>query len=401
MRLPLLPVIILILLNLLVDSYIYGLCRRRFSSPLPARIQMWSAAALTVLLMVAVCLPRRGGDNTMLLTVMWMLFTYLSVYIGKYLFVILDLLGRLPRLFGRHRWRFMSGIGIVAGAALFVAMWWGALVNRFDTDTREITVAIPGLPSQFEGYRMVQISDLHTGTYGGSDSFIRKVAHEVNALKPDIILFTGDIVNSRSAEIDPHLQALALFHAPDGVYAILGNHDYGDYADWPSPAAKEESRAHLRDAIRSIGWHLLLNETRMLHRGNDSIALIGVENIGDPPFPVYGSLSAAYPTPADSIVKILLTHNPAHWVDSIAGHGDMNIPLTLSGHTHAMQMEVGGLSPAVLRYPTWGGLYADTDSARQLYVNIGLGTVGFPARIGATPEITVITLTNKDSQAQH
>ena len=141
-----------------------------------------------------------------------------------------------------------------------------------------------------------------------------------------------------------------------------------------------------------MGWRLLLNETVMLRNNGDSLALIGVENIGDPPFKVYGSLDRAYPNHSDSVAKILLTHNPAHWVDSISDHDNVRVPLSLSGHTHAMQMEILGWSPAKYRYPTWGGMYSDSDKKHQLYVNIGSGTVGFPSRIGATPEITLITL---------
>ena len=142
-----------------------------------------------------------------------------------------------------------------------------------------------------------------------------------------------------------------------------------------------------------MGWQLLNNESRTLRRGNDSIVVIGVENIGDPPFPVYGDLDAAYPGDLDDpSFKILMSHNPAHWVEDIKDSPDKNIALTLAGHTHAMQVELFGLSPAAFRYDTWVGMYADTDSAHRLYVNIGLGEVGIPARIGATPEITQITL---------
>jgi predicted MPP superfamily phosphohydrolase len=176
-----------------------------------------------------------------------------------------------------------------------------------------------------------------------------------------------------------------------GVYAILGNHDYGDYGVWDSPQAKANNMNELYNCYAKTGIQLLLNETTWLHRGNDSIALIGVENIGDPPFKIYGSLPKAYPALADNNTKILLTHNPQHWVDSIKGHNDMNIALTLAGHTHAMQIEIAGISPAAWRYETWGGLYADTNK-RQLYVNIGAGAVGFPMRLGATPEITLFTL---------
>ena len=176
-----------------------------------------------------------------------------------------------------------------------------------------------------------------------------------------------------------------------GVYAILGNHDYGDYFNWPAPQIKQANMQLLYDLYKQTGIRLLRNETVWLRRGADSLALIGVENIGEPPFTTYGSLRRAYPNLSDSIPKVLLSHNPRHWTDSIATDPAANVALTLSGHTHAMQIEIGKWSPSAWRYDTWGGMYTD-DAHRQLYVNIGAGTVGMPMRIGATPEITVITL---------
>lgn len=252
----------------------------------------------------------------------------------------------------------------------------GCLINRYSHQIIEEDVYIENLPENFDDFRIVQISDLHTGTYGNDTTYLAKIVSLVNGLHPDVILFTGDIVNRHMAEIEPHIGILGKFKSPNGVYAILGNHDYGDYSDWESEDAKQKDFMALIAHIRKdMGWKLLLNETVMLRENGDSIALIGVENVGDPPFKTYGSLSRAYPTPGDSIVKILLTHNPAHWVDSIRDNRDVNIQLTLSGHTHAMQMEVGGISPAAIRYETWGGLYADTlkgSAHHQLYVNIGI-----------------------------
>ncbi len=395
MRIPILPGVILILVNLLVDSYIYRSLLKRFGSGKATRVQLWSSIVLWIVLVVAICLPRRSGDNAMLLTDMWILFSYLSIYFAKYMLALMMVVGKIPHLWGGRSWKPCLYIGLTLGAIVLAAMWGGALINRFRIDVKEVTVEIAGLPKEFDGYKILQFSDFHTGTYGDSNTFINKVAERINALDADAVVFTGDIVNARSSEIDPHVSSLARIKARDGVYAIFGNHDYGDYADWPSEEVKAASRKHLRDAIGSMGWRLLLNETAMVRRGNDSIAIIGVENIGDRPFPIYGSFAAAYPTPGDAVTKILLTHNPAHWVDSIAENGDVNVPLTLSGHTHAMQVELFGWSPAVWRYPTWGGLYSDKDSKHNLYVNIGLGTVGFPSRIGATPELTVITLRSK------
>ncbi len=327
---------------------------------------------------------------------MWMLFGYMTVYGAKLVFVVFDLISSVPRLWRGSRMRWLGCAGAIASILTFAAMWWGALINRYSHQIVEENIYIENLPDGFDGFRIVQISDLHTGTYGGDTTYLAKIVSIVNGLRPDVILFTGDIVNRHMAEIEPHLETLRHFDSPAGVYAVLGNHDYGDYSDWESEEAKQADFQTLIRHIRAdLGWKLLLNESAMLCAGGDSIALIGVENVGDPPFKTYGSLSRAYPTPGDSLVKILMTHNPAHWVDSIRNHHDVNIALTLSGHTHAMQMEVAGISPAALRYETWGGLYKDSIKGRnqhQLYVNIGIGTVGLPMRIGATPEITVLTL---------
>lgn len=190
----------------------------------------------------------------------------------------------------------------------------------------------------------------------------------------------------------PHLEPLSRLDADFGVYSILGNHDYGDYSTWESEAAKQADVDALVAAQRSIGWDVLLNEHRIIHCGPDSIALIGVENVGDPPFKIYGSLADSYPNLSDPLTKILLTHNPAHWNQEIENNDSAKVALTLSGHTHAMQMEILGYSPAVFRYSNWGGLYHDAKGKHPLYVNIGTGTVGLPMRLGATPEITVLKL---------
>lgn len=395
MRIALLTLFIILGFNLLVDSYIYVQTRRRCKSPLWSRLQLVTAVLLILLMVVGMALPARGVSSTLLLAKMWVLFTYMSVYIPKYIAIIFDLIASLPRLWKRRRIKWLTVSGIVVALAVFCSIWWGALINRNRTQVRELEVEIPNLPASFNGFRVAQISDLHLGTYGSDTTFVSHVVEEVNGLGADAILFTGDIVNRQSEEMIPFIPVLRQLHAPQGVYAILGNHDYGDYRNWPSPAEKAANMDELYSHYRSTGIDLLRNTHRWLRCAADSIALIGVENIGDPPFKIYGSLPASYPTLGDSIPKILLSHNPQHWVDSIAGNRSINIPLTLTGHTHAMQIEVGGLSPAILRYPTWGGLYTDRAGRSSMYVNIGLGTVGLPMRLGATPEITLITLRPK------
>lgn len=392
MRAPLFLLAILLAVTVMVDWYILHQSRRRCHNTLWSRLQLWSALLFDGVLLAAIIVPARSGDNDCLLWKMWLLFTFLSTFLPKAIATLFDLIASIPRLFGHKRIKAVTVAGIALAVALCAAMWWGALVNRYRIQIREVDIEIPDLPASFDGFRIVQFSDLHTGTFGNDTSFVSRLTDEINAIHADAIVFTGDIVNRMSAEFEPHAGVMSRLSAPAGVYAILGNHDYGDYMTWDTPDDKKKNMELLYSLFRKTGMRLLLNETIWLRNGNDSIALIGVENIGDPPFPVYGSLAKAYPTPSDSATKILLTHNPAHWVDSISGHPEINIPLTLSGHTHAMQVEVAGYSPAVFRYRTWGGLYADDDDTHRLYVNIGAGTVGYPMRIGATPEITVLTL---------
>ena len=258
---------------------------------------------------------------------------------------------------------------------------------------RQAEVPVVNLPESFDGMRIAHFSDLHIGTFGTDTAFVSLLVDSINGLQPDAIMFTGDIVNRRTDEIRPFVPVLRRLHAPMGVYAIMGNHDYGDYSYWPSAEAREKNLTDLYSAYDAMDIELLLNRTVWLRSAQgDSIAVIGVGNIGEPPFSAYGSLHEAYPHITDSATKILLTHNPRHWTDSIRPDATANVALTLSGHTHAMQMEIAGHSLSALRYDTWGGLYADPQGRRFIYVNIGGGTVGLPLRIGATPEITIITL---------
>lgn len=395
MRLPVIFLAILIILDLIVDGYIYVTIKRR--SPYSRRNTMLRfhviLSALFLLALVSlVFMPVRSGSDGVLRVVMWSLYAYLTVYIPKILWIVFDLVASIPLLFHHRRAGWLSSIGLLCGIAIFAAMWWGALINRFAIDVKEVDVTIKGLPQSFDGYRIAQFSDLHTGTFGNDTTFVNKLVTRINALHPDLIVFTGDIVNRNTSELKPFVPVLSKLKAPDGVISILGNHDYGDYTNWPSESAKKQNMELLYRLQKQMGWDLLRNESRDIFRANDSILIIGVENIGDPPFPVYGSLKKACANTSTPQTKILLSHNPAHWRDSIADHPGQKIDLTLAGHTHAMQIEIAGISPAVFRYPTWGGMYSDGTTSNRLYVNIGAGTVGLPMRIGATPEVTLFTL---------
>lgn len=397
MRIPLIIAIIALALNIGIDAYIARSIRRVFGKARRAVkahiiISVVAAAALAFL----ICLPKKEVSQAGLTVIMWALFGYLSIYAAKLTFIVCDSAGLLVRAILRRRNRaaVAAVVGCIAALSVFIALWWGALVTRYDIEVKPVSVAVSGLPDTFDGYTIAQISDLHVGSYGPDTTYVSRLVDSINALQPDIIVFTGDIVNRTTAELHPFVAPLSRLQAPDGVLSILGNHDYGDYYEWDSPQDKTDNMRLMHQLQQQMRWHLLDNETIMLHRGSDSLAVIGVQNVGDPPFPIYGSLSKAYPAISDAAVKVLLSHNPVHWTDSISNRPEVNVALTLSGHTHAMQIACGRFSPAALRYKTWGGLYTDS-LGRALYVNIGIGEVAFPARVGATPEITLITLHKK------
>lgn len=392
MRLPIVIIAAVFLLNSAIDFYIYRCLQRYFSSKIWQRVHLAVSVLTTVLLIAITCMPFRTGGEEVFRGILWMLFTFLSLFATKAIFVVFDLLSRIPAIFHKPTLRPLSTAGFLAAAAIFIAMWWGALFNRFNIDVNEVEITSPDVPAGFDGFTIAQISDLHVGTYGNDTTFLCNLTNEINALHPDLVVFTGDIVNRSTVELEPFVSTLSRIKAPYGIYSVLGNHDYGDYTEWSSKQAKAENLQQLKDLQQRMGWHLLNNANNALTAKGDTLMLIGVENIGDPPFPVYGSLAEAYPAGAcDRHAKVLLSHNPAHWDNDIQDSDSTNILLTLSGHTHAMQIEMLGISPAAMRYRHWGGLYTDK-KGQNLYVNIGTGTVGFPARVGATPEITLFTL---------
>ena len=428
MRLPLAAIIILFAASVLTDFYIWldirqGKSRNRWAWSNAYAI---SSIILWIFLGVTVALPRRDLDGG-IYAVMWMLTSYLSVYIPKFVYCIFSILGRIPLIFRGKRWLWMNYVGATIGIICFALVWHGILYTRTHPQHVNITLNSERLPDSFDGYRIVQISDLHLGTWNNNTGFISEFVTTINNMKPDLIVFTGDMVNQKSDEVKPFLNILSKLEAADGVYSVLGNHDYGDYVDWPSKSAKDENLEKLKEYQKEAGWKMLNNDHDFIVRSNgqkrDSIAIIGVENWGEPPFAQYGDLVSAYPNEKgkglrDKNFKILLTHNPEHWVRQV--RKNTNIDLSLSGHTHAWQMSLDAFgkrfSPSSFRYPTWGGFYTENGIGEiedfgnpvttgglersldhpSLYVNIGAGEVGMPFRIlDSNPEITIITLKKK------
>lgn len=392
MRLPLLMMIAVILISIGIDWLIY---RRLHRYKLATRVHVGVAVVSYILIVSVISVVLlKVNDDILFRGIMWTLYSYFALFISKLIVALFVLVGKIPLIWNAREWKLFLGIGVAFGIGFFCVMMWG-LVNRYRYQIVEQSIEFKNLPADFDGYRIVQFSDFHVGSYNDT-TYVSKIVDVINKQNADLIVFTGDIVNRRTDELLPYIRPLGRLNAPDGVFSILGNHDYGDYSAWKSDNDKVENMQLMYRLQQNMGWRLLLNETKFIYKGNDSIALIGVENVGDPPFKVYGDLHKAYPEIADQVFKILLTHNPAHWTQSIADNDSINVDLSLSGHTHAMQIafDICGyrFSPSVFRYDTWGGLYSDRDDRHKLYVNIGLGTVAIPARIGATPEITIITL---------
>ncbi len=289
---------------------------------------------------------------------------------------------------------FIQRTALILGATLLGGMMYG-FTNRYRYSIRRVKIKSPNLPAAFRGLKIVQVSDIHSGSFDSKEAVARGVKMVMDE-KPDIIFFTGDLVNNKSEEITPYIDIFSKFSAPYGVYSTLGNHDYGDYVQWPSREAKTENLDTLKKYHSEMGWRLLLNEHVVLEKGEDKIAVIGVENWGAKAgFPKYGKMADAYAgLPEKNIpYKILLSHDPSHW-DAQVRPEYPDVDLTLSGHTHGMQLgiEIPGFkwSPVQYVYKEWAGLYQEGN--QYLYVNRGFGFLGYPGRLGILPEITVIEL---------
>lgn len=287
---------------------------------------------------------------------------------------------------------FISRIGVLVAAVPFWAALNGITRGRFNFSVITKRIGFPNLPEAFEGMRIVQISDLHIGGFRGYYDRLAEAAEIVNMQNPDVVLFTGDLINNFASELDGFIELLGRINSRYGKFSVLGNHDYGDYFQWSSKEAKEKNMADLLEAKKKMGFKLLNNSSYILSKGDSKIALIGVENWGLPPFPQYGDLQKAMEGTVDSDFRILLSHDPTHWDEEVLFK--TGIELTLSGHTHGMQfgIERGNIkwSPIKRMYPRWAGLYKE--NGQYLYVNRGLGYTGFPGRVGMPPEITVIDL---------
>lgn len=398
---------------LLIDLYVFQAVLNVTKSLLPAwklaiRIGFWIP---TVLCLVAMFWWTFSDPYTISANLRnWLITGLFATYFSKLfgvLFLFVDDMQRLGRWAAQllskkeanpvageiiSRSQFLSQAALVASAIPFGTMVYGIMSGAHDYRIKKVSVSVPDLPTSFAGIRIAHVSDIHSGSFFNKTA-VKGGVEMVMQQKPDLIFFTGDLVNNEAVEVKDYIDIFNKLKAPLGVYSVTGNHDYGDYKSWKSKAEKEQNFRDLMEAHRLLGFDLLMNENRLLEVNGESIAILGIENWGAGRFAKYGKLDLAYAGSEEIPVKLLLSHDPSHWDAQVrANYPDIN--LMLSGHTHGFQfgVEIGDFkwSPSQYAYKQWAGLYTEGD--QHLYVNRGFGYLGYPGRIGMPPEITILEL---------
>lgn len=380
-----------ILSVLLTDAILWHQLKRylyRKRLFIPYFLQSAFFLAALFLFQYSVSRPRGAGDYFWIEKIMGIVILF---YLPKFFFILFNGIGLLfekaNRTFGRQLRRFALGLA----GFLFLFLLYSLTLGRYHYKIETVEVPIKNLPAAFYGFRIVQLADLHLGSFGKSYIGIERMVQEVNRLQPDIIVFTGDMVNNFADEMRPWISVMKTLQATYGKYAVTGNHDYGDYTSWSSLEAKQDNLRQFYRNMQAMGFRMLNNTHLPLVAEKDTLWLAGVENWGNPPFPRYGRLHEALDSIPPQQAVILLSHDPSHWRAEILNTATS---LTLSGHTHAMQMgiKIGKKtwSPARYLYSEYDGLYRE--GTQYLYVSRGQGYLGFPGRIGLRPVITELIL---------
>ena len=324
-------------------------------------------------------------------------FFYLTIFLTlinvfpKFILSIFYLFSLPFKLINIRYSKIISLSGSILSFGVLLVLIYSLFLGRKVIQTEKVKIEIPSLPSELSGLKIIQISDFHLGSFKNSN-FINNISEKINSLDPDLLLFTGDAVNNFAQEMDGFESALKKMKAQYGKFAILGNHDYGDYSKWKSVKEKQNNQLRIDRNLMDAGFILLRNDSKKIVYKNTPFYIIGVENWGKPPFPQYADINKAMENIPKDAFKILLSHDPQYWTKIIVP--ETNIPLTLSGHTHGGQFSIKlagfSFSPIYFIQKRWKGLYHEDN--QYLYVNTGIGCVGFPGRIDMNPEITVITL---------
>lgn len=372
--------LIIALLFILPDLYISIALMR--GAAWWAHLLLWTPSIVAFVILFSVRFSGLGALKMQLFIGLLLCFA-----LPQLLFSIFSILGKLIGLAWHPAANIGNGTGLCLASVLALAMLYGVIFGWKSMTVKQVELSFPSLPAEFDGYKIVHLSDLHVGTHGQHTAFLEKLVQRVNEQQADLIVFTGDLVNTSADEIKPFEQVLSQLQAPDGIMSVLGNHDYCLYGMGERPADPRDGAKQLIQDERHIGWNLLLNEHRLIQRNGAQIAIVGVENTGKPPFPEIGDLKAAMAGVPDSVFTILLSHDPSHWRMEVLPN--THIPLTLSGHTHAAQIKIGRWSPSQWLYSEWSGLY--TEGNQHLFISEGAGGT-VPFRLGTQPEIVVFTL---------
>ncbi len=382
--------IIILIVTILPDIYLdRRMLRRRTRYLWWQRVLWWLPCIILCAYTIFLASSRNfAPDNNTVLNVY--LFLVGFIIIPKFLYALCSMLGWLHCRFHHSHNNWGNLIGLILAVFIMYLVVYGSTLGFKKLEIRHIDFYSQDLPEAFEGYRIVHISDLHVGTYGNDTKPLERIVDSINAQKPDLIAFTGDLQNMQPKELYPFIPILSKMVANDGVYSVLGNHDYADYIK-ADDVVKVANERELMSRERQFGWDLLLNEHKVIQRDKkSSIVIAGMENDGRPPFPQKGDISKTLSDLKDGSFIIMLEHDPTAWRRTILPNS--KVQLTLSGHTHATQFKIFGWSPASLIYKEWGGLYFDDDRA----LNVSFGVGGFiPYRFGASNEIVVITLHKK------
>lgn len=400
-----LPLIIFTAIAFALEFYSFQAVRTITKNRFVKGIWLFMSIAVYIyFLYVIFTTPRSAGQTKEFQLAAGMMIT---VLLPK-LFIIVVLFGEdIARLFMKSisifssdtiqpiagRRKFISQLALGLAAIPFASFLYGIVQGRYNYKVLKYQLSFEDLPDAFDGFRITQISDIHSGSFTNKEK-IQYGADMINEQKSDLLLFTGDIVNNKAVEMDNWIDMFSALDAPYGKYSVLGNHDYGDYTTWPSEEAKKENFQSIKDLHPKMGFELLLNESRYIEKDGQKLALVGVENWGKGRFTKKGDLKKAAETISKEDFKILMSHDPSHWEEKVKAD-DFNYHLTLSGHTHGLQMgiEIPGWikwSPSKYVYKQWAGLYEEY--GRYINVNRGFGYHAFPGRVGIWPEITVIEL---------
>ncbi|MEP7269782.1 MAG: metallophosphoesterase [Saprospiraceae bacterium] len=403
-------VLFLLFFLIVIDIYSYQWLRQLISPLEPVwksllQVFFWSGSAITLVLTITYALNVDFISPHILIYLRaWAFISYFAKFISIPIVLIDDLrrmLGYLIKwlkpdyVYSTSRMEFLSKVGAFAAGVPFFTLLYGMARNAYRYQIHRIKIPIKNLPPALENLRIVQISDIHSGSFTSIDQ-VKKSISMVTDLQPDILFFTGDLVNYKADEIIPYIDIFQKMKGKYGSFSVFGNHDYGDYAQWANPSEKITNLNTLKKHHATIGWNLLLNQNETIEIHGEKISIIGVENFSaSRRFTKYGNLSKAYEgLPLDSL-KLLLSHDPSHW-DFEVNKSYKDIALTCSGHTHGFQfgIEIPGFmkwSPSQYIYKEWAGLYS-TNEKQHLYVNRGFGFLGYPGRVGILPEITLLEL---------